>query len=867
VTTFARSLSLPAGLRSAATRRLALVLGSLATLSVSLLFAAAPAGAVVAEVGTTSVGLQPRETESVFEGTPTVASFDNPEGSLVLHKNETYAVYWDPTDHYHGDWQHLIDTFFHGLGADSGSTGTVFAVDSQYTDKSDLPASYLSTFRGAYTDTDPYPAGVSNCKDPHPLEAPDLIGPVVAKKHTEVCLTDAQIRTELKAFIAAHGLQKGVGSIFYLLTPPGVTACLDAGGPTGHCSDHHTASYGFGETKAEKEAKENEEKEEASYKNSFCSYHSDFSNVTLENTTTPDANTILYGVIPWSAGGLGDYHLTGADRTSAYDCQDGGWYFNSQTSIEEKEHAKKHNAEEEKKITEMSSEEKLKQKELEVREGPHQQEPNQSGVGPDGSPDTGLADLIVSQIGVQQQNIVTDPLLNAWKDEVGNEVTDECRNAFQPYLGGGLEANVATFASTLYNQSFAGANAYINDAFNLAAGRLPYPGAPCLTGISLVPQFTSPNTVNTGELVGFDGMESNITLNDDIGYSKTTGAEEAKYATYKWNFGDKTPEVTGFAPGAPSLNSPETFPCEAPWKAPCAASTFHSYQYGGTYNVTLTVTDTGGNTAKVTNSITVNGPPTAETKAASSVTQTAATLNATVNPNGPEVSECKFEYGTTTSYGSSAPCSSPPGSGGSPVAVSGSVTGLTANTTYHFRIVSKNSLGTGEGSDETFKTLPSPGGPSVTSPAAATGSSSSSGSSAPTAKPPVPNPVATAAVVSKSLRKALRNGLVIRYSVNEQVAGRFEVLLAASIAKRIGLHGLPATGLAQGTPPQIVIAKAILVTTKGGHSSVKIEFGKRTAARLRRLHKVTLMIRLIVRNASSQSPATTTVLSTITLSH
>ncbi len=150
--------------------------------------------------------------------------------------------------------------------------------------------------------------------------------------------------------------------------------------------------------------------------------------------------------------------------------------------------------------------------------------------------------------------------------------------------------------------------AYINDAFNLAAGRLPYPGAPCLTGISLVPQFTAPNTVNTGELVGFDGMESDITLNDDIGYSKT-GVEEPKYATYRWNFGDETPEVTGLAPGAPSLNSPETSPCELPWKAPCAASTFHSYQYGGTYEVTLTVTDTGGNKATFTSPITVHGEP------------------------------------------------------------------------------------------------------------------------------------------------------------------------------------------------------------------------------------------------------------------
>ncbi len=145
----------------------------------------------------------------------------------MLHKNETYAIYWDPTDHYHGDWQHLIDTFFHGLGADSGSTGTVFAVDSQYTDRSDLPASYLSTFQGAYTDTDPYPAR-EQLQRPAPAGSQrSRIGP----GHTEVCLTDAQIRTELKAFIAAHGLQKGVGSIFYLLTPPAVTVCLEAGGP------------------------------------------------------------------------------------------------------------------------------------------------------------------------------------------------------------------------------------------------------------------------------------------------------------------------------------------------------------------------------------------------------------------------------------------------------------------------------------------------------------------------------------------------------------------------------------------------------------------------------------------------------------
>ena len=125
-------------------------------------------------------------------------------------------------------------------------------------------------------------------------------------------------------------------------------------------------------------------------------------------------------------------------------------------------------------------------------------------------------------------------------------------------------------------------------------------------------------------------------------------------------------------------------------------------------------------------------------------------------------------------------------------------------------------------------------------------------------------PVATQAVASHSLSSVLRNGLVIRYSVNEQVAGRFEVLLASSIAHKLGLKGASATGLAKGTPAQTVIAKAILVTTKGGRSTYKIKFSKATAARLRKLHKVSLMIRMVVHNAAS--PAVTTVLNTVNLS-
>jgi hypothetical protein len=99
-------------------------------------------------------------------------------------------------------------------------------------------------------------------------------------------------------------------------------------------------------------------------------------------------------------------------------------------------------------------------------------------------------------------------------------------------------------------------------------------------------------------------------------------------------------------------------------------------------------------------------PPTVVTGSASALTPTSASLNATVNPNGSEVSECKLEYGISTSYGSSATCTPSPGSGSSPAAVSASLTGLGANTTYHFRISATNAGGTSKGSDQAFTTPP-----------------------------------------------------------------------------------------------------------------------------------------------------------------
>jgi phospholipase C len=106
-------------------------------------------------------------------------------------------------------------------------------------------------------------------------------------------------------------------------------------------------------------------------------------------------------------------------------------------------------------------------------------------------------------------------------------------------------------------------------------------------------------------------------------------------------------------------------------------------------------------------------PPTVTTSAPSSITSSSATLNATVNPNAGTVSDCHFDYGTSSFYESSAPCVPTPEGGESAVPVSASLEGLSPDTTYHFRIVATNEHGTTSGVDEVLTTLPLP--PAITS--------------------------------------------------------------------------------------------------------------------------------------------------------
>jgi len=126
---------------------------------------------------------------------------------------------------------------------------------------------------------------------------------------------------------------------------------------------------------------------------------------------------------------------------------------------------------------------------------------------------------------------------------------------------------------------------------------------------------------------------------------------------------------------------------------------------GTTYHFRVKAVNSVGTTYGSDMTFTTAGlAPTATTMAATNKTATGATLNATVNANMVSTA-VTFEYGTTTSYGQTVNASQSPVTGNAITNVSANLTGLTAGTTYHFRVKAVNSVGTTYGSDMTFTTL------------------------------------------------------------------------------------------------------------------------------------------------------------------
>lgn len=132
-----------------------------------------------------------------------------------------------------------------------------------------------------------------------------------------------------------------------------------------------------------------------------------------------------------------------------------------------------------------------------------------------------------------------------------------------------------------------------------------------------------------------------------------------------------------------------------PFQAPLTV-----FGHPGTKSFGIAVNETSGYiyVSDGNGKISVYGPveilPDTSIQAATALTGENATLNGTVNPEGQDVSSCRFEYGAgEEGFTESSGCSPMPGSGNVPVAVSAVIAGLSPGTDYHYRLSASNANG------------------------------------------------------------------------------------------------------------------------------------------------------------------------------
>ena len=143
------------------------------------------------------------------------ASFGNAAGHPVLHSANTYAIFWDPQDFYHGDRQGLIDNYLRARGrlkrpAEQRLRGRLAVHRRDAT--SPLPAVRCST------EAPPTPIHIRPRDAATRVRLKSALRVVTA----QVCLTDTDVRAELQTYIpGSTNCRRGMEQDLLHLDAPG----------------------------------------------------------------------------------------------------------------------------------------------------------------------------------------------------------------------------------------------------------------------------------------------------------------------------------------------------------------------------------------------------------------------------------------------------------------------------------------------------------------------------------------------------------------------------------------------------------------------------------------------------------------------
>lgn len=152
-------------------------------------------------------------------------------GGPVMPASTTRVIYWTPAGRELDapTYTDIIERYFTDTAADSGGVDNVYSVLNQYTDADGNRANYAQTFAGAFVDTHPYPA--NGCPKYHSA----------AGERIRICLTDKQLRREVKRVVTANAWPSGIDQAYFMVTPDGVGSCF---GPNGKiCAFTYYCAY------------------------------------------------------------------------------------------------------------------------------------------------------------------------------------------------------------------------------------------------------------------------------------------------------------------------------------------------------------------------------------------------------------------------------------------------------------------------------------------------------------------------------------------------------------------------------------------------------------------------------------------------
>jgi len=508
-------------------------------------------------------------------------------GGGVMHSNETFDLAWDPVRRDWATTRNYVEQFLRDVSDGSGTLTSPYAVTPQYTDATGR-AGNASVYGGGCID---YGAvGGSTCKfgdatatgaghaystNGCPVTGTnwfheDLSG-TFDDSPNDICLTDAQIQSELAAMIAQEGIQNhtqpGYTPLLVLMTPPGVETCLDTAGRL--CSANGMISP---PTPTVSTVSSGGTVASGSYQVEITyitaggetapsgSQTVTASDDTSGNTTKKDSSTITISSPPPMSGATGWYAYVAPPGGTDFKRQAAGVIGKGLTLTA---------------ITTGSAPPLVppslcsyhSQVEVGGAEVAYVVQPwtaltecDEPGLDPfwQNPIATEAGIRLVNPLSQAQIAAIVNPGLDGWFALNGSEIND---NGCIPF---GKQYDSVTVGSSAQNKYV------LQREFNNAGVIETDPNAlSCTPAVGLAPAFVAPSPANQGDVVQFDG-------------SKTVSTLIVPRAGYRWNFGDGTTAV--------------------------GPSVVHTYAKGGTYAVSLNVTDRGGNVSSLSQTIVVLGP-------------------------------------------------------------------------------------------------------------------------------------------------------------------------------------------------------------------------------------------------------------------